>query len=198
MKLFKIINGYLKENAYLIGEDKCYIIDPGKDSELIINKINKEFDGVNAILLTHGHFDHCGCVDELVDKYHCDVYMNDNDIMQIDGSLVGHYKLKNMVAVLKTKTIDPIHLNDSDIKVYETPGHTDGGVCYHFVKENIIFTGDTLFFEGIGRFDLPGGNKTKLSNSLQFLFNLNENLDVYPGHDQKTTIKHEKDFNPFI
>lgn len=200
--MIKIVNSLFQENTYLIdaGENLCYIIDPGSDFKNISRKIDENFNGVKAILLTHGHFDHFMSCSNLVDKYNCPVYLSNEDKSLAIGedSIIGS-PIDNKNYLLLVDTIDAWEIGklDKNIYVYETPGHSRGSVCFHFKKENIIFTGDTMFKRGMGRVDLFGGNYRQIIESLKFLCSLKEDLTVYPGHEGQTTIKEEKLYNCF-
>lgn len=202
MKTIKRVrNGFLGTNTYLVGDENgCYVIDPSDDTKLICQRIKEWFnDKVIAVLLTHGHFDHVGSVDYICEYYNCPIYMNDNDIMHIDGSLKYYpSQLQEFHTVLKNPTVDTYKIPDKNIIVYETPGHTEGSVCFLFKEENALFTGDTLFSMGVGRVDLPGGSGRKLQSSLKLLKSLDDNLQVFPGHEGVSTLEKEKKFNPYL
>ena len=202
MKMIKIRNGMFSTNTYLIGNENewCYVIDPSDSFNRIKNYIDEQFGAkIKAILLTHGHLDHVGSVDRLVDIYNCPVYLSDNDKMYIDGSLRTYRNnLEEFNIQLKCNTIDAYLINDPNIVVYETPGHTPGSVCYLFKNENSIFVGDTLFKTSVGRTDLTGGSRKDLEKSLKILVKLPDNTNVYCGHEGDTTIGFEKIYNPFL
>ena len=200
--MIKVVNYLFQENTYLVETENnfCYIIDPGSDFKNICKKIDENFKGVKAILLTHGHFDHFMSVEKLVEKYGVKVYMSneDKEIASGEISLLGS-PIENKNYLLLIDTIDAWEIGkvDKNIFVYETPGHSKGSVCFHFKKENILFSGDTMFYHGMGRVDLPGGNYRQLIDSLKLLCSLNQNIIVYPGHEKATTIKEEKEYNRF-
>lgn len=126
--------------------------------------------------------------------------MSNEDIEIASGkkSIIGS-PIENKNYLLLTDTIDAWEIGkiDKNIFVYETPGHSKGSVCFHFKKEKIIFTGDTMFYHGMGRVDLYGGNYHQIISSLKFLCSLKEDLIVYPGHEKITSIKEEKEYNCF-
>jgi len=197
MKLIKVVTKYFDENCYLIGDDNCYVIDPGSCDKIIIQKIKENFKGVKAILLTHGHFDHVGAVDSLVNEFNCPVYLDNNDKCFIDSTSINEYSIKPSIS-LKVNTLDASKIDDEDIIVINTPGHSKGSVCYLFKKENILFTGDTLFKDSIGRTDLYSGNKVEMIESLKLLKSMKENYRICPGHDEETTLDDEKKFNNYL
>lgn len=198
MKCIQVYNSYIGENTYLIGDDECYVIDPGSDGKKIDKEIQKNFKGVKAILLTHAHLDHIMSVDYLVDIYHCKVYMSPKDQAYVDGSYSTNYMMRNAIVTLKCETTDIYTLPDKNVLVYETPGHSKGSVCLHFVNEQILFTGDTLFYMSIGRTDLPGGSQKEMIQSLRFIKTLPDNLKVYPGHEQTSILEFEKKHNMYL
>lgn len=189
--------GLYGENTYVLHEAKeVLIIDPGCDLRYI-QKVVGEDEKVVAVVLTHGHEDHTYAVDDVCDAYGCDVYMHTDDWMLVEkdnGKDVRGYarpvyhEIKPLQARFK--------LGKFDLTVYPTPGHTKGSVCIQ-IKDR-LFTGDTLFEGSIGRTDLFGGDEREMEESLIFLMTLPNNLDVYPGHGNKTTIYREKMSNPFL
>ena len=196
----KIVNSLFQENTYLISfnNDLCYVIDPGSDYKKICSVIDENYKGVKAILLTHGHFDHFMSTEKLVEKYKTKVYMSneDKEIASGEKSLIGTpIDNRNYFLLIDTTDAWEIGKIDKNIFVYETPGHSKGSVCFHFKKENILFSGDTMFYHGMGRVDLYGGNYRQIIDSLKFLCSLKEDIIVYPGHERATSIKEEKEYN---
>ena len=167
-----------RECTYVLTDDTNHtiIIDAGmyeeREQQRFAEYIQKEQLQVVALLITHAHPDHvCGLV--FVEQTY-----NLNAIIQpSEGQLDIPY---------------------FNIQVIATPGHKEDCVCYYLPDENILFTGDTLFQESIGRTDLPGGDMTTLIRSLKKLVVLPENTQVYPGHGYPTTIGHEKQYNPYL
>lgn len=182
--------GAYQTNCYLVwgeGSDRCVIIDPGYESE----EIWKQAQGktVEAILLTHGHFDHVGGVNALADKTGCPVYLHHADL--------------SIPAQLTLPLCQTEHYGDGDVltlaglsfRVLHTPGHTNGSVC--LLTEDCIFSGDTLFAGSCGRTDL-GGDWATILQSLNRLKNLHGDYRVYPGHSDATTLEEERLYNPYI
>jgi len=194
-----ISNDIINMNVYLIiDSNKCFIVDPGGNYEEIEKCINELNLSVLGILLTHAHVDHT----YLINKFNCPIYLHEKEVEILKYSNLSLYDSFNLdmpfsykdLNIIKVKNDDVIKLNDYDIKVLHTPGHTKGSVCYLF--NNKLFSGDTLFKESCGRCDLPTGSEIDMANSLVYLIdNLDENIKVYPGHDEATTIKHEKEYN---
>lgn len=191
--------GIYDANCYILVEEntkECGIIDPGGDSQRLISQI----DGLNAkpkfILLTHGHMDHVGGVIDLVKKYNIPFYISktDEEYMEKDDSVFG--TLPKASGYLKEG--DTFELDGEIIKVLETPGHTKGGLCF-LLGNDKVFTGDTLFNGSVGRTDFPGGSMNEIIKSIkEKLLPLGDEVDVYPGHGNMTSIAHEKKYNPFL
>ena len=190
--------GIYDANCYILVEEntkECGIIDPGGDSQRLISQI----DGLNAkpkfILLTHGHMDHVGGVIDLVKKYNIPFYISktDEEYMEKDDSVFG--TLPKASGYLKEG--DTFELDGEIIKVLETPGHTKGGLCF-LLGNDKVFTGDTLFNGSVGRTDFPGGSMNEIIKSIkEKLLPLGDEVDVYPGHGNMTSIAHEKNIIRF-
>ena len=198
--------GQIMTNCYLVcNEDtkELLIIDPGDQADLISKKINESGAKPVAILLTHGHFDHVLAVNELAESYQIPVYAHENEKKQLHSTATEffpHLGRSGEVRVDHFISGEPLlKLAGFEIKVFMTPGHTQGGVCYYFEKEGLLFSGDTLFFGSIGRTDFPGGSYKDLIQSVETkLFPLPEDVVVYPGHNNATSIGFEKQNNPFF
>lgn len=191
--------GIYNANCYLlIDQDKCAIIDPGGDSEDIIKTIEDNNLMPQFILLTHGHIDNVGGVEAIKDKYNIPFYINkkDEDLIKEAGYIFGNFgKYKNADEYLVEGKV--FQLGNLKIKAIETPGHSPGGMS--FLVNNVIFTGDTLFRESIGRSDFIGGSHNTLINSIQSkIIVLEPDIYVLPGHGPESTVGYEKDNNPFF
>ena len=187
--------GHMQNFSYLIADEKtkeASIVDPAWEIDKIL-KIAKKHDlNINKILITHTDFDHIEGIRKLVDITNATVFVHKN----------GEKDIKNL-GINKIKTIDEndiITIGKIKVKVLYTPGHKPSCVC--FLLDDSILTGDTLFVEACGRVDMPGGDIKQEFESLQMLKKLDENLEVYPGHDygsvKSSTIKHEKENNPYM
>jgi glyoxylase-like metal-dependent hydrolase (beta-lactamase superfamily II) len=191
-----IVVGAFEVNCYVIRVDgACYIVDPGADADIIIRKVKALGLLVKGILLTHAHIDHISAAKSVSDAFTTPAYLNGKDVQMYNSPMNC---MPPFYPVLKQR-VTPINvLDDNDLEIVETPGHTQGGVCFYFKNQNVLFSGDTIFFESVGRTDLAGGNQAQLINSIQTkIFTLPDNTDVYPGHGEHTTVGHEKKYNPY-
>lgn len=196
MKIDCLPIGQFEENVYILHDgNNVLIIDPGANAKEIIKHIDDK-EKVIAILLTHGHSDHTLAVDDLCDKYNCDVYMSLNDYALVDPR--KHLNLGYSMPIYhEIKDINSAcNIKEFSLTVYETPGHTSGSVCIKC--KNHLFTGDTLFSSSIGRTDLYSGNEEEMIESLRFLKQLPKDLKVYPGHGPSTSIGDELLKNPYL
>lgn len=205
MEILKLAVGKLGANCYFVYRKETrvgIIIDPGGSSEEILEKISQLKLDVKAILLTHGHCDHIGAVKELKEKINLNVYIHSDDLEMLEDNeknLSKMLKLGDIRVSESIKLADGEMLNFGDIKVevIHTPGHTKGSVS--FVVGDVVFTGDTLFRQSIGRTDFPGGNYSEIENSiLNKLYKLDDSIIVYPGHGGESTIGYEKKHNSFF
>ncbi len=204
MDFIKICVGELKTNCYLCWNDKaCVVIDPGDESDKILEKIDEINRPLAAILLTHAHFDHIGSVKKLKEIYpSVPVMAGEKDQWMLSNpDAVYRDMLREIPDSLRIKAERLLHDGDRiDVKginftVIETPGHTPGSVCY--LSDGLLFSGDTLFCGGCGRCDLYGGDARQMKSSLDKLFNIKDNLVVLPGHGPQTTLDLERKNNRF-
>ena len=195
MKVETLVVGPIQTNCYLVSGDESQeviVIDPAGDGEKILSAIGER--KVAAVLLTHGHFDHTGAL-----KYFKDapIYIHPSDeIMLTDpqwsvGAKFGDME-KRPAATDFVQEGSRLHLAGLDISVMHLPGHTLGGVAYQI--EDVLFTGDTLFYRAYGRVDHPGGDFGTLRESLRRLLRLEKNYHVLPGHGPNTTLFQERGF----
>lgn len=205
MIIKKIVVGELMTNCYLLGckqTKATAIIDPGAESEKIIKEIDKANLEPKFIILTHGHGDHIGAINGLKKKYNIPVYIHENDKELLENSYLNFSafmfgKETSIIADKKLKDNDTIVLGNFKIKVLHTPGHTPGSIVLKC--NNILFSGDTLFQNGIGRTDLPGGSYDKIINSIKTkIFSLPDDTIVYPGHGPETNVIEEKTNNYYL
>ncbi len=191
------------------GSSFCTIVDPGMSSDdgeqELMSFLTREKLTPDAILLTHGHFDHAWGVERILARYPVPVYMNsaDRGILENGSSAFrGAPILKAMCHNFPTVDVadgDEVTTGGATWKVLATPGHTPGGVCYWNEENNLLLSGDTLFAGSIGRTDLMGGDYDALMASIkEKLLNLPGETDVLPGHGQPTSIAREGMYNPFL
>lgn len=193
--------GPLGANNYLlIDENEAVLIDCSEAKTDILNTLNNI--NLKYILLTHGHFDHILGINEMRQKTNAKVYIHKNDIprMHETSAIMQTFGVSGTDVPKADEYInngDILKFGNTEIKILHTPGHTEGCVCY--LINNTLFSGDTLFKDSVGRCDLPGGNFSKMSDSIKnILFKFDENTVVYPGHGPETTIGYEKKYNEII
>lgn len=198
MQVKVIKSGFLQTNTYVVSkENNCIIIDPAYASEMINDYILENNYKVLAILLTHGHYDHISSTNELAKRYKCKVYVSNNDVgMLLDPVLNGSRRYSKQDITVNGEYLSAfdkeiiLKLDNFMIDVLFTPGHTKGSCCYLIGNE--LFSGDTLFRDGIGRVDLPTGSKHDMDKSLKYIFSLKNDVVVFPGHGDETTILKER------
>ncbi len=192
--------GQMQTNCYLIVNEKtnkCLIIDPGDEADYITNKILSEKITPEAIILTHGHFDHTMASFELQINFNIPVYMHLKDKFLIKKMQdTANYFNPNIKCPPPPQKIKSILLNSNsknynnlinvwNFKVIKTPGHTPGSISIYFPKQKIIFVGDLIFINhGVGRTDFKYADTQKLQKSIQNILKLPKNILVYPGHGQ--------------
>ena len=201
MRLYHLSTGPLRVNSYFLVNDKneAIVIDSGENYKRI--KQTEEEYGfiIKAVLLTHAHFDHAGNAKKLQDDG-AKIYVSKKDAPKLlnDDNLSRDFgrNFDYLTADFTFEDNDQLEVCGIKIKVLITPGHTDGSAC--FIVENMIFTGDTLFLESVGRTDFKTGNRRDLVASVKRLFKLEGDYAVYPGHQEFTTLSHERKYNTFI
>lgn len=198
--------GPVQTNAYILADHKarrCVVIDPGMQPAALIAKL--EGYEVEAILLTHAHFDHIGGVDELRRLKGCPVYIHDAEADWLtDPRKNGSLRWPELGVEIVTDPAEyslehgqTLQLLGEQIEVYHTPGHSPGSVSFRIGDK--LFGGDVLFRHSVGRTDLPGGNAAELHHSIHsVLFQLPPDTIVYPGHGPQTTIGYEMEHNPYV
>ena len=194
--------GSYQTNCYIVradGSKSCAVIDPGYEADTILTFLNQNGLSLDAILLTHGHFDHVGAVKALVKTTGCKLWMHERDYSQFKNPVNAFfYPIANctFTEVNFCENGEQIHAGGLTFTALDTPGHTWGSVC--FLCEDALFSGDTLFAGSCGRTDLPGGDSSVLRQSLEYLSELEENYRVLPGHGESTTLLYEKQTNPYL
>ena len=195
------------QNIYIYHDGEAgVIIDAGcsdADIQAIKSFLAENNIEVRAILLTHGHFDHIIGLDKLKNLTSAQTLCHEAEKQMIESPEINlSITTGQNISVTANRFFedgDFFIIGDTTLKVIHTPGHTKGGVCYYDEKNGNIFTGDTLFHESIGRTNFPGGNHQELIASInEKIITQPDNVNVYPGHGQSSTIAHEKRRNPFI
>lgn len=206
MKVERFVIGMIGTNCYLVSNTEtkeCVIVDPAVYSEELAAYIRREELSVQAILLTHGHFDHIMGIDGFLKEYDVPVYAHREEAVLLNdadynaSSDYGRAYTYSGASYVEDGQI--LNLAGMQFQVIHTPGHTIGGCCYYAEAEKILFSGDTLFQMSVGRSDFPTGNGRQLIGSIQKkLMVLPEETVVYPGHMEQTTIGDEKRRNPYL
>jgi len=191
--------GFLGTNCYVVSDEstlECAIIDPGADSNKILDYIESNKLKPVAVFLTHSHFDHCMALEEVMEATGAPAYINKKDV-NTAGGWQDQHKLTDDGGILKGYSEgDVMKVGGLDILVMETPGHSPGSVTLKC--ESALFTGDTLFRDSCGRTDLGEGSMDTLLQSLKRLSDLDGDFEVYPGHEGSTTLDRERNFNYYM
>lgn len=171
MKVDIVKTGYLEENCYILSKDNnVLIIDPGDEFYKIKERIGNKT--VLAVLITHYHFDHIGALNEVIEEYN--------------------------TKVIDFKSKKNIEIQDFKFEIIDTKGHKEDAVTYYFREEKIMFVGDFIFKESIGRCDLEGGDFTEMKKSLSKIKKYDKDIILYPGHGPSTTLKNELKNNIYM
>lgn len=202
LKIHTLALGSYQTNCYILrnaDSASCAVIDPGYEANTILTLLQKEGLSLDAILLTHGHFDHVGAVKELVQSTGCRLWMQERDYSQLrTPTNLYLYPLTNCKkpVVCFCQEGERISAGGLTFRVMETPGHTWGSVCY--LCEDAMFSGDTLFAGACGRVDLPGGDGEAMRSSLERLAEIRTDYRVFPGHGGSSTLAREQQVNPYL
>lgn len=186
--------GLYQTNCYIVnkdGSDKCIVIDPGYEAHRISDQLEDLGLEPEAILLTHGHFDHVGAVRDLAATYGCRVYLRPEETAMPPQLTAGPLYYTD-----EYPAQGQLQVAGMDILVMHTPGHTAGSVC--LLVEDNLFSGDTLFAGSMGRCDFPGSSIFEMRKSLRRLCALERDYRVFPGHGEVSTLNYEKKTNPYL
>ena len=205
LQIEKMVIGMVATNCYLVKNKETgavLIIDPADCAQQIIAKIGQMQGTPEAVLLTHGHFDHIGAAAELKEHYGIPIcaFESEREITEsVSKNLSGLYGTGFTVTADRCfKDGEHAALAGFDVQVLHTPGHTLGSCCYYIAEEEVLFSGDTLFCCSVGRTDFPTGSMSQIHHSIhEKLIVLPEKTQVYPGHDAMTDIGYEKMHNPY-
>lgn len=199
MDIIKEISRNFSTNMYLVMENKRgFLVDPGERSSRLEKIIDENKIKIDFILLTHGHYDHIFDLEYYRKKYSCEVYggFEEKDLF-FNPDLNLSDKLPKEISLTCDRYLrDKEIIEDYGIVCLHTPGHTAGG--YSYLMGDIIFTGDTIFYEAIGRTDLPTGNQDALLKSIEEKILVYRDKRLLPGHDRETSIEHERFYNPYL
>ena len=169
-----VVTGYLDENCYLIIKNNtCLVVDPGDDFNKIKDQIGD--NKVLGVLITHSHVDHIGALRNFLTKRNIKIFKRSNLEDNKEYS-IGDFKFKSLL----------------------TPGHSKDSVTFYFEEEKVMFIGDFIFKESIGRCDLPGGNEQEMQDSIKKIIEYPDDIELYPGHYEKTTLGYEKENNQYL
>ncbi|REE92821.1 glyoxylase-like metal-dependent hydrolase (beta-lactamase superfamily II) [Paenibacillus taihuensis] len=209
--MFKIESftlGPLQTNCYLLTEEtgqRAFIVDPGMGPKRLVERIKERGLTIEAIVLTHAHFDHMAGVDEVRRNFGCPVYLHDAEADWLtDARKNGSARWEDVTPPLTTEPAEyalsegqQLQLIGHTFRVMHTPGHSPGSVSL-LCGEHLL-SGDVLFRQSVGRTDLPGGKERDLYDSIRTkLYKLDPGVRVYPGHGPQTTIGYEMANNPFV
>ncbi len=173
MDIKKIVTGTLDENCYVLSKNgNCLVIDPGADYNKIRDAVGE--NKVLGVLITHSHFDHIGALRNFLTKRSIKIFKRSN---------------------LEEKEYS---LGDFTFTCIHTPGHSKDSVTFYFKEDNAMFVGDFVFKDSIGRCDLPGGAIAEMNDSIKKLLEYSENINLYSGHGEDTTLDIEKKNNPYL
>ena len=211
LKIAKLTFNPIQENTYILWDEsgECIVVDAGnisaREDNRLVDFITDQ--GLNPVMAvnTHGHFDHLAGVEHLRRTYDIPFAMSSKDAYLLEAAPTSArmFGIGEITAPTKIDidldSMEELHFGNTTLKIIHTPGHTPGHVSLYNEEMGVVLTGDTLFRESIGRTDLPGGDYSWIMHSiLDKLIVLGDEVKVYPGHGEETTIGHESLYNPFI
>ncbi|MBQ2395268.1 MAG: MBL fold metallo-hydrolase [Alistipes sp.] len=211
LKIAKLTFNPIQENTYILWDEsgECIVVDAGnisaREDNRLVDFITEQ--GLNPVMAvnTHGHFDHLAGVEHLRRTYDIPFAMSSKDAYLLEAAPTSArmFGIGEITAPTKIDidldSMEELRFGNTTLKIIHTPGHTPGHVSLYNEEMGVVLTGDTLFRESIGRTDLPGGDYSWIMRSiLDKLIVLGDEVKVYPGHGEETTIGHESLYNPFI
>ena len=207
MRITNLPSGMLSVNTYLAVDEetnKGIIVDPGGYNKALTNAVAENGTDIEYIIITHGHSDHICGVNEHKEEFPNAqvVAYKDEEPMLLSPDMnqsIAFGQPYTVKADILVSDGDELDFGNLTMKFMHTPGHTKGGMCIYIEKANVLFSGDTLFCQSIGRTDFPGGSYAEITDSIRNkLFKLPDETNVFPGHMGTTTIGFEKENNPFV
>ena len=197
------VKGYFEENCFFYIDDATrhgFVIDPGAEADRLLGILRREGWAIESILLTHGHFDHTGAVNELRESLQVPVYAHEDadrylldPRMNLSAFCVGSWTVQNVSYLRNGDKISISSDPSFSLSVIHTPGHTTDSVVYYSEKDHVAFVGDTIFKGSIGNFQYPGGNRQALVESItEKILTLPGDTILYSGHSEETTVAAEQ------
>lgn len=195
MKFERFVVGMSEANAYIVYDEntlEAIVIDPGDEGKRLMQYIDKRFLKIQGIVLTHYHYDHIGAAEVLKKKYQCPIYAHKKEIEGLKDPEINHSKSspQKLISIDTDKALshgDIINVGDIILEVIHTPGHTPGGICLEVKDSNLIFTGDTIFSDDLGRTDLEGGSESMLKKTIMNkVAKWSADVVIYPGHGESS------------
>lgn len=201
MEVARIPVGSLETNCYIASSGgKCVVLDPGGDAEEILRRVLAKGLEVEAILLTHGHFDHFLAAGRVQESTGAPVFVGEDDMPYLkDPGWMRQFIPSNLALPEDVRPLregDSVSVGKESLSVMHTPGHSPGSCCFR--ASGVVFAGDLVFWRGVGRTDLPGGDPDILRRSIQRVMALPGSTSVYPGHGPATSVDDEKSGNTFL
>lgn len=200
----KLEVGELQTNVYFyysVSNRHCFVIDPGAETEKILALIEREMLLPQAVVLTHGHADHVGAVADLLSHFHIPLWLHEADEKELHSQV--NRELAAMFGIMLPPAANRLLVDnetigaaDLQLKVIHSPGHTPGSILLY--GEGLLFTGDTLFKDDVGRTDLPGGDGRQLQGSLDKIRKFPAATIILPGHGEISNLEQEMKSNPYL
>lgn len=202
MKIKTLMLSSMQTNCYVVIDETnhCLIIDPGENGQKIAKYLNENELSIDAILLTHGHFDHIGAVDYLYERFHCPIYIHQDDLPMLRDvkTNLSFFVEPFVVKAPVEASNENMKIGSFNLKWLHLPGHCPGSSMIYLPDESIIFSGDVLFKGSIGRYDFSNSSKSDTIKSLEKIKAYDFDAVIYPGHGDTTTLKDEQLNNPYL
>ncbi|HIQ78778.1 MAG TPA: MBL fold metallo-hydrolase [Candidatus Scatomorpha intestinavium] len=196
MLIKTLVVGHLETNCYVVTDEntlECAVIDPGAESNTILDYLEDNRLKCAAVMLTHAHFDHTGALESVLEETGARCYVSEKE----NGTTSGFGRpFSAPEGTFFYSEGDEVHVGSLTFRVMETPGHTPGGVT--LICGDALFTGDTLFKLSCGRTDFPGGDMKQELRSLKRIADLPGDYEVYPGHAECSRLSIEREHNPYM